>query len=172
MNLPQNNKPTLKELFESKKLDQPSGEFWDDFQDQVRSKTLSSVVTEKSRISVNRFIRNTSYFLILGAISYLGFYGFSDNSFEEVSKKDSSSSTPISSSSNVISTDLDLEDAIIDDLNLFSSVETGSNFRYEHASSLFVEQNFQMSSLDSTFQHRVLVPLVENSDDSALQFTF
>ena len=31
MKLPQHNKPTLKDLFDSKKLDQPNDEFWNDF---------------------------------------------------------------------------------------------------------------------------------------------
>ena len=47
MKLPLDDKPSLKELFDSKKFDQPDSEFWDSFQDEVRSKTLSSVVTKK-----------------------------------------------------------------------------------------------------------------------------
>ena len=37
-------KPSLDELFISKKLDVPSDEFWDSFQDRVHERTLTSVV--------------------------------------------------------------------------------------------------------------------------------
>jgi len=38
------DKPTLQDLFESKKLDVPSDEFWDGFQEKVREKALSTVL--------------------------------------------------------------------------------------------------------------------------------
>jgi hypothetical protein len=37
-------KPSLDELFNSKKLDVPSDEFWDSFQDRVHERALTSVV--------------------------------------------------------------------------------------------------------------------------------
>nr|ADI21889.1 hypothetical protein [uncultured verrucomicrobium HF0130_25O04] len=42
------NKPNLDELFQSKKLDVPSDEFWDDFQDKVKERALSTVVQNGS----------------------------------------------------------------------------------------------------------------------------
>ena len=71
MKLPQNNKPTLKDLFDSKKLDQPNDKFWDDFQDQVRSKTLSSVVTESSKFSISQFVIYSSFVLFSVGIGLL-----------------------------------------------------------------------------------------------------
>ena len=47
MKSPKENKPSLSELFDSKKLDIPQEDFWDSFQEQVRSKTLSSVVKDE-----------------------------------------------------------------------------------------------------------------------------
>jgi len=42
------NKPNLDELFQSKKLDVPSDEFWEGFQDKVKEKALSTVVQNGS----------------------------------------------------------------------------------------------------------------------------
>ena len=61
MKSPKENKPSLSELFDSKKLDIPQEDFWDSFQDQVRSKTLSSVVKENPQ----RESLNISLFLSL-----------------------------------------------------------------------------------------------------------
>ena len=65
-----------------------------------------------------------------------------------------------------------LKESLNEDLNLYSSIENESEFLYKHDKSLFVEQNFKISSLESIFQHRVLKPSVEHSDDSTRQFTF
>ena len=61
---------------------------------------------------------------------------------------------------------------ISEDLKLFSSLSLESNDVFDNDSNLFVEQSFYVSSLETTFQHRVLVPKVENSDDLTIQFTF
>ena len=58
MKSPKENKPSLSELFDSKKLDIPQEDFWDSFQEQVRSKTLSSVVKDECTT------RNSKYFVI------------------------------------------------------------------------------------------------------------
>ena len=62
MKLPLDDKPSLKELFDSKKFDQPDSEFWDSFQDEVRSKTLSSVVTQKVGPSITKIAFMCKYF--------------------------------------------------------------------------------------------------------------
>ena len=40
---PENTKPSLESLLQSKKLDQPSEIFWNDFQDQVKGRALASL---------------------------------------------------------------------------------------------------------------------------------
>ena len=40
---PENTKPSLETLLQSKKLDQPSEIFWNDFQDQVKGRALASL---------------------------------------------------------------------------------------------------------------------------------
>jgi hypothetical protein len=166
MKLPQNNKPTLKDLFDSKKLDQPSDKFWDDFQDQVRSKTLSSVVTESSKFSINQFVIYSSCLLVLCSISFLGFYKFNVGNVDTLDEPNVSfTSLEQNSESN--------ERALFsEDLKLFSSLNAESNNVFENDTNLFVEQSFHISSLETTFQHRILVPIVENKEDTAIQFTF
>ena len=166
MKLPQNNKPTLKDLFDSKKLDHPNDEFWDDFQDQVRSKTLSSVVTESSKFSISQFAIYSSCVLFLVGISFFGFYKFGGKNIEVLVDKNA---PLISLKSNAESNN---EVLISEDLKLFSSLNLESNDVFDNDSNLFVEQSFHVSSLETTFQHRVLVPKVENSDDLTIQFTF
>jgi hypothetical protein len=166
MKLPQNNKPTLKDLFDSKKLDQPSDKFWDDFQDQVRSKTLSSVVTESSKFSINQFVIYSSCLLVLCSVSFFGFYKFNVGNVDTLAEQNAPfTSLEPNSESN--------EKALIyEDLELFSSLNAESNNVFDNDTNLFVEQSFHISSLETTFQHRILVPTVVNKEDSAIQFTF
>jgi hypothetical protein len=48
------NKPNLDELFQSKKLDVPSDEFWDGFQDKVKERALSTVVRNGAYSRISR----------------------------------------------------------------------------------------------------------------------
>ena len=50
------NKPNLDELFQSKKLDVPSDEFWEGFQDKVKEKALSTVVQNGSHSPASKFL--------------------------------------------------------------------------------------------------------------------
>ena len=56
MKSPKENKPSLSDLFVSKKLDIPQDEFWDSFQDQVRSKALSSVVKDECKTRIYKYL--------------------------------------------------------------------------------------------------------------------
>ena len=48
------NKPNLDELFQSKKLDVPSDEFWDGFQDKVKERALLTVVQNGSYSPISK----------------------------------------------------------------------------------------------------------------------
>ena len=50
------SKPNLDELFQSKKLDVPSDEFWDGFQDKVKERALSTVVQNGSHSQASKFL--------------------------------------------------------------------------------------------------------------------
>jgi hypothetical protein len=49
------NKPSLDELFQSKKLDVPSTEFWDGFQDRVKARALTTVVQNGAYSPMTKF---------------------------------------------------------------------------------------------------------------------
>ena len=49
------NKPNLDELFQSKKLDVPSDEFWDGFQDKVKARALTTVVQNGAYSPMTKF---------------------------------------------------------------------------------------------------------------------
>ena len=63
MELPPEKKPSLEDLFNSKRYDQPNLEFWENFQDEFRSKALTSVV--KSNNSLKSAMKYSSCFVIL-----------------------------------------------------------------------------------------------------------
>jgi hypothetical protein len=44
------DKPTIEDLFQSKKLDVPSDEFWSDFQDRVKGQTMASL-SQRNRVA-------------------------------------------------------------------------------------------------------------------------
>jgi hypothetical protein len=168
MKLPRNNKPTLKELFDSKRLDHPNDEFWDDFQDQVRIKTLSSLVSEK-KVSINQIISYSSCLAIVLAVSFFAFIKFNPQSSNQTASENSSSSLSIYNNS-LIGEKKTGE--FSDDLSLLTSLTVEFKNDFLDDPNLFVEQNFHMSSLDTTFQHRILIPQVGSSVGPASQFTF
>ena len=66
MSLPPEKKPSLNDLFVSKKLDIPDQEFWDDFQNQVRTKTLSSIVEDGKKSRTNKLIIYSTFSKAIG----------------------------------------------------------------------------------------------------------
>ena len=50
------DKPSLDELFQSKKLDVPSDDFWDGFQERVHDRALTSVVQRDNFTNTSKII--------------------------------------------------------------------------------------------------------------------
>ena len=48
------DKPTLDELFHSKKLDLPDEDFWNGFQDQVKGKTMAALSQQTQTAKVKK----------------------------------------------------------------------------------------------------------------------
>ena len=63
-------KPSLNDLFVSKKLDIPDQEFWDDFQDQVRTKTLSSIVEDGRKSKTNKIIVYSTFSVLVFSLCF------------------------------------------------------------------------------------------------------
>ena len=165
MKLPLDDKPSLKELFDSKKFDQPDSEFWDSFQDEVRSKTLSSVVTQKVGPSITKIASCVSILIVVCTVSFRSFFPFSG----ELAQPNVISSSEVASSPSP-QNGIDL--LVSEKLFLISSTEADESLDLVTNSNLLVEQNFHSSSLETTFQQRVLPSVGINSVQSPLQFTF
>ena len=69
MKSPKENKPSLSDLFDSKKLDIPQDDFWNGFQDQVRSKTLSSLVKGESKTRIYKYLVISSPLILIFCFS-------------------------------------------------------------------------------------------------------
>ena len=170
MKSPKENKPSLEDLFVSKKLDQPSDEFWDSFQDQVRSKTLSSVVQEGNHRSSTKIILSASAFLLVFGFSLFGFLYTPEDPISLVS---SSGEVKLIENVQAISPQKSsqVQPNIIEDLNLIVS-SNDETLNGVADAEYFVDQSFRVSSLKTMFQHRVLNPNLEILEDTAVQFSF
>ena len=163
MNLPPEKKPSLSDLFDSKKFDVPSDEFWDNFQDQVRCKTLTSVVTDNNHTSV---LRKISYFIALFAFTSASYWVFF-----------SPTSTTVSIADNTDDANLNafvFADPIIKESSSHLGFDPSldSVISLEESEDFFVVQNYFASSLESSFQHRILEDDNDYIDESVVEFTF
>ena len=168
MNLPPEKKPSLSELFVSKKLDVPSDEFWNTFQDEVRSKTLSSVVVDDSKARFYKYLYCTVAVIMISFFSYTMIK--TDNvNIPTIATK--SNALNINSSEIVtLSITSTLQNKSMADLDLISTLDSENSNNFGVGS--FVEQNYFASSLETSFQHRVLVQDTDYSGDLKPQFTF
>ena len=168
MNSPPEKKPSLSELFDSKKLDVPCDEFWNTFQDEVRSKTLSSVVVDDSKA---RFYK---YLYCIAAVIMVSFFSYSmieieNDNIAVIATK--SNALNINSSQNVtLAITSPIQNIPTAEIDLISTLDPEISNNFGEGS--FVEQNYFASSLETSFQHRVLVQDTDYSGDLKSQFTF
>ncbi len=168
MNLPSDKKPSLNDLFESKKLDIPDKGFWDDFQNQVRSKTLSSVVAEGESSRYKKIVFGTTFSILFFSLCFWIVSLRNENSV--IIAENSKISTITLSNHNLDNSSI-ANNANIELIPVILQVLESENSS-ELKKATFVEQNFLASALESSFQHRTLVSDVEYSDESMVQFTF
>ena len=170
MQLPPKGKPSLNDLFDSKKLDHPNKEFWEDFQNEFRSKALTSIVRNKNRS--NTFLKYSASvaFLLLCSASFVFFFSENDKStaqqavatFPQIGKKQH-----IQDAESLISLSLIDKTKEADSFHSFNEpvnefIELG----------LFVENSFRVLSLETSFQHRVLDSSINLTDNELNQFSF
>ena len=162
MNIPQNNKPSLKELFDSKKFDQPSDEFWDEFQSAVRSKTLSSVARESS----SRIFRQKIYLVValfsvsLSTLHLLNIFDSKSAKLLDGEKVTKSTQTFLPPHSDTDFFTIEGTDGLSFDLG------------HEVDKELFVDRSYRTDSFDSTFHNRVLTSNLVPVEDFAVPFSF
>jgi hypothetical protein len=166
MELPPDNKPSLEDLFNSKKLDKPSDEFWNDFQEKFRNKALTSIVRNDNIYNTSLKLGLAFSFIFLFSVLGTFIYYFnqdvihfaSTNSDDEL-LVDKISKLP-ESQSTVMDLNLDGSEFFID--------EQFEKFDQE----LYVENKYHVSALESKFQHRVLDSSFEFNENQAIPFSF
>lgn len=162
------NKPSLSDLFDSKKLDVPQDDFWDGFQDQVRSKTLSSLVKGESKTRIYKYLVISTPLILIFCFS-LWILTFPDElNNGTASNTINISSTPVTGMS---ADSLEQEKPKIE-LSLTSVDSTSFDKIPDTEVEAFTEQNFFASSLQSSFQYRIMNSDTDLSDDSVEPFTF
>lgn len=168
MKSPQENKPSLSDLFDSKKLDIPQDDFWDGFQDQVRSKTLSSVVKDECKSRIYKHLVISAPLILIFCFS-LWFLAFPDE-LTNTTVSNTIDTTP----SPVLNRSADFFDQKQARFEPSLVLVASTPFNKIPATEVeaFAEQNFFASSLQSSFQHRMLSSKTDFSDDSVAPFTF
>mgnify|MGYP000032118607 FL=1 len=168
MKSPKENKPSLSELFDSKKLDVPQDDFWDSFQEQVRSKTLSSVVKDECTT------RNSKYFVISVPVILIFCFSLwflaSPDELSNTSVNNTINTTPSAVLS--MSADSSEHEQARFEPSLVLVASTSFDKMPDTEVEAFAEQNFFASSLQSSFQYRILSSETDFSDNSVAPFTF
>ena len=157
-------KPSLDELFQSKKLDVPSDDFWDGFQDRVRDRTLTSVV-QRSRFLITS---KTIIFSVPASIACLLavlFYLHSPSSPVQLSESvEVSGDIPESSSDAVF-----LDDLPGQDMEVVSSYVVDSKLSDQ---SLYVHHSLEWADEESSFEEHTIKEKEFQQPDLFAQFTF
>jgi len=162
MKLQNDQKPSLEDLFISKKMDRPSEEFWENFQDEVRSKTLSSIAKEQSSKNFKHrlYASVTIFSLVFSIIHYF-----------DIFKNDTNRNIPsivVNSPDKTVSVvSSSVENSFID-----SEMQL-KNLEVESSDAIFADHTYRASSLDSSFHNRVLLsPNQVTLDVSMDSFSF
>jgi hypothetical protein len=168
MSLPPEKKPSLSDLFVSKKLDSPDQEFWDDFQNQVRTKTLSSVVEDGKKSQNNKLIIYSTFSVLLFSLCFWIVTLRNENSVIVAENSKISSFSISKSNADSFSTKSDVDR--VSPAAMKQVLKTEQSKELNNGS--FVQQSFFASNLETSFQHRTLVSDAEYLDESMAQFTF
>ena len=155
------DKPTLDELFQSKKLDLPNEDFWQGFQDRVKGQAIASL----SRRSESAKIRKTAIYSIAPVLilSLIGLNLFNS----EIPPMGASSSAIVDSASQTSS--LSELVSIMDDntdVEFFGAVQLASL----QTSDSFTNARIKLAGNGSSFTHRSLQ--IPPSSQPVSQFTF
>jgi hypothetical protein len=167
MQQPLKGKPSLNDLFDSKKLDHPDKEFWENFQNEFRSKALTSIVRNKNRSYTFLKYSASAACLLLCSASFFFFFSKQD--------KSSAQQTGVTLTQTDNNQYFHDEETLIS-LNLIQEVESFDSFNEPINEfiemGLFVENSFRVTSLETSFQHRVLNSSINLTDNELNQFSF
>ncbi|MBT3637980.1 MAG: hypothetical protein HN531_13660 [Opitutae bacterium] len=157
-------KPSLDELFQSKKLDVPSDDFWDGFQDRVRDRALTSVVQRSKFSTVSKaivFSVPASFACLLAVFFYLQSPPSPVQSTEFVQQLDEISMSPADA--------VFLDDLAGQDVEVVSSHVVDSKLSDQ---SLYVHHALEWADEDSSFEEHTIKEKEFQQPDLFAQFTF
>ena len=161
-------KPTLENLFQSKRYDVPSEEFWDDLQDQVKGRALASLARPSF---FSKFVKSSIFILpVILAFAFFSKIVSSDNS-EVVNSSEIESTTEdhidfsfekesLAIIQNLEESEFDLE--IPNNSLVISSVVDKDSF---------VEHSLQLDT-ESAFEVEYLSNIKYDQDDLFARYTF
>ena len=157
-------KPSLDELFNSKKLDVPSDEFWDSFQDRVHERTLTSVVqSTPSPFSSKRVI----WYLPLSLVCFVAVFLYvtypfsSSNTSELANNKEDIQTAPVEV--------LLAKDSSTEDFEVVSPYVVDPKLSDQ---SLYVHNSLEWIDEESSFEEPSINEQELQQPDLFAQFTF
>ena len=158
-----NDKPSLDELFQSKKLDVPSDDFWDDFQDRVRDRALTSVV-QRSRFTITPKTTIFSLSASVACLLAIFFYFQHSTSTVEFPEVVQESKETAKTSDAVF-----LDDLVGQDVEVVSSYAVDSKLSDQ---SLYVHHELEWADEESSFEEHTIKEKEFQQPDLFAQFTF
>ena len=158
-----NDKPSLDELFQSKKLDVPSDDFWDDFQDRVRDRALTSVV-QRSRFTITPKTIIFSFSASVACLLAIFFYFQPSSSTVEFPEFVQESKETTKTSDAVF-----LDDLVGQDVEVVSSYVVDSKLSDQ---SLYVHHELEWADEESSFEEHTIKEKEFQQPDLFAQFTF
>ena len=155
------DKTTLSDLFESKKLDVPSDQFWDDFQEQVKVRALTPVVQQRSPSPLAKLL----FFSVpsFGACALAVFLYFGR------APSPAPSSVPVVNAFTE-ATDSDFLEEFSDQEVVLASPDLADSELPDQ--NLYVHQTLSWTEEDSSFEEHTLKESEISRDSLAAQFTF
>ena len=174
------NKPNLDELFQSKKLDVPSDEFWDGFQDKVKEKALSTVVQNGVHSPASKCLFAGIPSIAVCVLAYFFIFHtpspMSDPVLLPASSADASVEYLVSVPSEIqVVEDLELVSSVLNDLDnkgfLNATDEGQESLQLVPDHDLYVHQALKWADEDSSFEKHTIEEDETPLGDFA-QFTF
>ncbi len=155
------DKPSLDDLFQSKKLDLPSEDFWNGFQDRVKGRAIASL-GERSKTAR---LRKASVYAALPALvlSLIGWNLLRTDTLNSEIALSTADSSENSSLANLV--------ALVEEDHTFEREGVMQLARLDSFDS-FTSTRFEMAGASSNFNHYLLTHAGEAGLRNPSQFTF
>ena len=157
------DKPSLDELFQSKKLDVPSDDFWDGFQERVHDRALTSVVQRDNFTNTSKII---AFSFSVSFVCLLAIFFYPEDSSSTVHFPEAVEA----SNETIIPLDkVFLDDLAGQDVEVVSSYVVDSKLSDQ---SLYVHKELEWADEESSFEEHTIKEKEFQQPDFFAQFTF